>query len=56
MNLRGQSEPEITAVLIAPDRELAQKFLNTLSGPGFPASGAADNSSNPPGSGKTGGR
>jgi len=35
MNLRGQSEPEITAVLIAPDRELAQKFLNTLSGRRF---------------------
>lgn len=32
MNLRGQSEPEITAVLIAPDRELAQKFLNALNG------------------------
>jgi pilus assembly protein CpaE len=32
MNLRGQSEPEITAVLIAPGRELAQKFLNTLGG------------------------
>jgi pilus assembly protein CpaE len=35
MNLRGQSEPEITAVLIAPDRELAQKFLNTLNGRKF---------------------
>ena len=32
MNLRGQNEPEITAVLIAPDRELAQKFLGTLTG------------------------
>jgi pilus assembly protein CpaE len=30
MNLRAQSEPEITAVLIAPDRDLAQQFLNTL--------------------------
>jgi len=35
MNLRGQGEPEITAVLIAPDRELAQKFLNTLNGRKF---------------------
>src|ERR1700683_5016516 len=30
MNLRAQGESEITAVLIAPDRELAQKLLNTL--------------------------
>src|SRR5271167_2189613 len=30
MNLRAQSEPEITAVLIAPDRDLAQQLLNTL--------------------------
>ena len=35
MDLRGRSEPEITAVLIAPDRELAQKFLNTLPGTRF---------------------
>jgi len=30
MNLRTQSEPEITAVLIAPNRDLAQQLLNTL--------------------------
>jgi pilus assembly protein CpaE len=32
MKIRGQGEPEITAVLIAPGRELAQTFLNTLGG------------------------
>ena len=30
MSARGNSEAEIPALLIAPDRELAQKFLATL--------------------------